>query len=106
MYYTFLRYFGLSSTGITYKSGSASYGSSSYYSSDSYQGQSTFRSDRFRDRSNDRDSFRKEKDGQDDFKKSDWATKQDYGKGSAQNSRYVLVEYLPFYLILLAEYDV
>ncbi|CAK9312480.1 unnamed protein product [Citrullus colocynthis] len=80
------KYFGLSSTGITYKSGSASYGSSSYYSSDSYQGQSTFRSDRFRDRSNDRDSFRKEKDGQDDFKKSDWATKQDYGKGSAQNS--------------------
>ncbi|KAL0558122.1 hypothetical protein IC582_006687 [Cucumis melo] len=79
------KYFGLSSTGITYKSGSASYGSSSYYSSDSYQGQSTFRSDRFRDRSSDRDSFRKEKDDRDDFKKSDWAPKPD-GKGSAQNN--------------------
>lgn len=93
MYCPFFRYFGLSSTGITYKSGTASYGSSSYYSSDS---QSTIRGDRFRDRSSDRDSFRKEKDGQDDFKKSDWATKPD-GKGSAQNNRYVLVEYLPFY---------
>ncbi|XP_022962529.1 clathrin interactor EPSIN 1-like isoform X1 [Cucurbita moschata] len=79
------KYFGLSSTGITYKSGSASYGSSSSYSSDSYQGQSSFRGDRFRDRSSNRDSFRKEKNDQDDFKKSDWV-KQDYGKGSAQNS--------------------
>ncbi|XP_038886610.1 clathrin interactor EPSIN 1 isoform X2 [Benincasa hispida] len=78
------KYFGLSSTGITYKSGSASCGSSSYYSSDSYQGQSTFRSDRFRDRSSDRDSFTKEKDGQDDFKKSDWAKQE--GKGLTQNS--------------------
>ncbi|XP_022131811.1 clathrin interactor EPSIN 1 [Momordica charantia] len=58
------KYFGLSSTGITYKSGSASYGSSSYYNSDSYKGQSSFRGDRFRDRSSDKD----------------------YGKGSAQNN--------------------
>ncbi|XP_022997009.1 clathrin interactor EPSIN 1-like isoform X3 [Cucurbita maxima] len=79
------KYFGLSSTGITYKSGSASYGSSSSYSSDSYQGQSSFRGDRFRDRSSNRDSFRKEKNDQDDFKKSDWV-KQDYGMGSAKNS--------------------
>ncbi|XP_023001949.1 clathrin interactor EPSIN 1-like isoform X1 [Cucurbita maxima] len=79
------KYFGLSSTGITYKSGSASYGSSSF-SSDSYQGQSSFRSDRFRDRSSGRDSFRKEKEDQDDFKRSNWSTKQDYSKGSAQDS--------------------
>ncbi|PRQ27910.1 putative clathrin interactor EPSIN 1 [Rosa chinensis] len=59
------KYFGLSSTGITYKSGSAtssSYSSGSYQSSDRYGGSSGVGSgDRFKDNYKDRDQYDEDK---------------------------------------------
>lgn len=58
------RYFGLSSTGITYKSGSAtssSYSSGSYQSSDRYGGLGGTGSDKFRDSYKDRDQHDEDK---------------------------------------------
>ncbi|KAK9273891.1 hypothetical protein L1049_018703 [Liquidambar formosana] len=67
------KYFGLSSTGITYKSGSASYGSSSssYSSSDRYGGLSgTKEGDLFKDSYKDKDRFGEEKSDKDTSAKS------------------------------------
>lgn len=60
------RYFGLSSTGITYKSGSASFGTGGYRSSDRYGGSG----DNFRESYKDRDPYGEEKTGNDTFGKS------------------------------------
>ncbi|XP_040998725.1 clathrin interactor EPSIN 1-like isoform X2 [Juglans microcarpa x Juglans regia] len=54
------KYIGLSSTGITYKSGSASYSSSGYQSSDGY-GSGARDGDRFSDGYRDRDQYKEEK---------------------------------------------
>ncbi|XP_018844627.1 clathrin interactor EPSIN 1-like isoform X2 [Juglans regia] len=54
------KYIGLSSTGITYKSGSASYSSSGYQSSDGY-GSGARDGDRFSDGYRDRDRYKEEK---------------------------------------------
>lgn len=56
------RYFGLSSSGMTSKSSSASYGSSSFQSADRYGGISTKRdNDSFKDSYSDNDQLDKEK---------------------------------------------
>ncbi|KAG6624496.1 clathrin interactor EPSIN 1-like isoform X1 [Carya illinoinensis] len=55
------KYFGLSSTGITYKSGSASYGSSSGYRSSDGYGSGARDGDRFSDSYRDRDQYKEEK---------------------------------------------
>ncbi|KDO79973.1 hypothetical protein CISIN_1g008569mg [Citrus sinensis] len=60
------KYFGLSSTGITYKSGSASFGTGGYRSSDRYGGSG----DNFRESYKDRDPYGEEKTGNDTFGKS------------------------------------
>ncbi|KAL5786306.1 hypothetical protein ACOSQ2_008698 [Xanthoceras sorbifolium] len=62
------KYFGLSSTGITYKSGSASYGNSSFQSSDRYGGLSG--GDNFKDSFKDKDRYGGEKIEKDAFGKS------------------------------------
>ncbi|KAL5783360.1 hypothetical protein ACOSP7_008389 [Xanthoceras sorbifolium] len=62
------KYFGLSSTGITYKSGSASYGNSSFQSSDWYGGLSG--GDNFKDSFKDKDRYGGEKIEKDAFGKS------------------------------------
>lgn len=60
------KYFGLSSTGITYKSGSASLGTGGYRSSDRYGGSG----DNFRDSYKDRDPYGEETTGKDTLEKS------------------------------------
>lgn len=60
------KYFGLSSTGITYKSGSASLGTGGYRSSDRYGGSG----DSIRDSYKGRDPYGEEKTGNDTFGKS------------------------------------
>ncbi|KAJ9183540.1 hypothetical protein P3X46_007381 [Hevea brasiliensis] len=65
------KYFGLSSTGITYKSGSASYSSSGFQSSNRYGGLSGTRdSDSFRDSYRDKDHYGEEKTEKDTYGKS------------------------------------
>ena len=66
------RYFGLSSSGVTYKSGSASSGgSSNFLSADQYGGISRKReNDSFRDTYKDRDQFDEEKVDKDTSAKS------------------------------------
>lgn len=93
------RYFGLSSTGITYKSGSASLGSSSSSSSfrggDRYGGFGNSRdADAFSDSYKDRDRF-----GEDSFQKSSSKTRRGvtgdnhdntFKKGTSREDRSVL----------------
>jgi hypothetical protein len=62
---TTFRYFGLSSSGVTYKSGSTSYSSSSYQS-----GSGARDGDRFKDSYSDRDKYGEEKYEKDTFGKS------------------------------------
>ncbi|XP_057985849.1 clathrin interactor EPSIN 1 isoform X1 [Hevea brasiliensis] len=65
------KYFGLSSTGITCKSGAASYGSSGFQSSSQYGSISGTRNgDSFRDSYRDRDHYRDEKTEKDNYDKS------------------------------------
>lgn len=63
---TIIRYFGLSSTGITYKSGSASLGTGGYRSSDRYGGSG----DNFRDSYKDREPYGEETTAKDTLEKS------------------------------------
>ncbi|XP_052209550.1 clathrin interactor EPSIN 1 [Diospyros lotus] len=74
------KYFGLSSTGVTYKSGSASFtsSSSSFQSSDHYGGFSGRKdSDAYKDNYQDRDQFSEEKFGQSSYTKSHGVTTSD-----------------------------
>ncbi|KAI4337109.1 hypothetical protein L6164_015562 [Bauhinia variegata] len=64
------KYFGLSSTGITYKSGSASFSSGSYQSSNTYGGFSSRDGDRFRDSYRDKGHYEDEKVEKDYSEKS------------------------------------
>ncbi|KAF2304415.1 hypothetical protein GH714_030843 [Hevea brasiliensis] len=71
LYAAIFRYFGLSSTGITCKSGAASYGSSGFQSSSQYGSISGTRNgDSFRDSYRDRDHYRDEKTEKDNYDKS------------------------------------
>lgn len=89
------RYFGLSSTGITYKSGSAALGSSSSRGGDRYGGFGNSRdADAFSDSYKDRDRF-----GEDSFQKSTSKTRRgatgdnfdsSLKKGTSQEGRSVI----------------
>jgi len=81
------RYFGLSSSGVTYKSGSTSYSSSSYQS-----GSGAMDGDRFKDSYSDRDKYGEEKYEKDTFGKSrSRVSSENQGnaskKGSTRNGR-------------------
>ena len=94
------RYFGLSSSGITYKSGSASSGSSSFQSGDKYGGLSgTKDSDTFKDSYKENDRSGEEKFDQSTSTKSRRAvTSENQGitlkKGSTHYGRFVHSIYL------------
>lgn len=83
-----IRFIGLSSSGITYKSGSASYSSGNYQSSDRYGG--TRDGGRYGDGYRDRDQYEEEKYEKDTYGKSR-NTSESQGstlkKGSTQNGR-------------------
>lgn len=64
------KFFGLSSTGITFKSGSASYSGSSFQSSNRYGGSGTRDSDSFRESYRDKDPYGEEKTERDTYGKS------------------------------------
>lgn len=87
------RFFGLSSSGVTYKSSSAPYGSSSFQSADQHGGMSSKReNDSFRDSYKDRDRFDEEKVDEDTSAKSrQGVTSENEGntfkKGSTRYSR-------------------
>lgn len=71
MHIVVIRYVGLSSSGITFKSGSASYSSGSYQSSDRYGGLSGTRDgDRYRDSYRDTDQYEEENSERDTYSKS------------------------------------
>jgi epsin len=81
------RYFGLSSSGITYKSGSTSFSSSSYQS-----GGGARDGDRFKDSYSDRDKYGEDRYEKDTFGKSrSKVTSENQGnalkKGSTRNGR-------------------
>ncbi|XP_002276103.1 clathrin interactor EPSIN 1 [Vitis vinifera] len=86
------KFFGLSSSGVTYKSSSAPYGSSSFQSADQHGGMSSKReNDSFRDSYKDRDRFDEEKVDEDTSAKSrQGVTSENEGntfkKGSARYS--------------------
>ncbi|KAI4316563.1 hypothetical protein L6164_024535 [Bauhinia variegata] len=84
------KYVGLSSTGITYKSGSASFSSGSYQSSDRHGGFGSRDGDRFRDSYRDKDHYEDEKVEKDYSEKSRYGFTSDnpvssYKKGSAHS---------------------
>lgn len=80
---TSYRYFGLSSSGITYKSGSASSGSSNFQNSDRYGGfNGTKDSETFKDSCTGSDRF-----GQEKFEKST-STKSSRNTSKKESTRY------------------
>lgn len=89
-----IRYVGLSSTGISYKSSSTSYGGGSYQSSDRYGGYSSRRDgDNFKDSYRDRDQYEEEKTEKDTYSRSSHGvTSESQGStlkmGSTKYGRY------------------
>lgn len=91
--YNSFRYFGLSSTGITYKSGAPSFGTGSFQSGERYGGfGSTRDGDRFRDSYKGYDSYGGRKTDEDTFGKSRKGdlndNQENKGKGSSTYGRF------------------
>ncbi|XP_062101275.1 clathrin interactor EPSIN 1 isoform X2 [Humulus lupulus] len=83
------KFVGLSSTGISYKSSSTSYGSGSYQSDDRYGGLSSKRDgDRFKDSYRDKDQYEEEKNDKDTYSRTRrGATSENQGSTLTKGSK-------------------
>ena len=107
--YDFVRYFGLSSTGITYKSGSASFSSGSFQSGDRYGGiGSTKNGDSFRDSYKDRDRYDEDKFEQSTSVKPRRDSESSQGKtsrkGSSRHGRFPVISFTLLLLKIMHSY--